>query len=70
MSLSAAIATIVLLDVALLGFLAWMMSHARHLTPHVSAHEVATPKPSVEQRRMSIAHGHSGATSTVAIEFD
>jgi hypothetical protein len=38
MSLSAAIAVIVILDVALLGFLAWMMSHPRHLTPHVSRH--------------------------------
>ena len=36
MSLSAAIAIIVVLDLALLGFLAWMMAHPRHLTPHVS----------------------------------
>lgn len=42
MSLSAAIAVIVTLDVALLGFLAWMMSHPRHLSPHVSRHERAT----------------------------
>jgi hypothetical protein len=42
MSLSAAIAAIVILDVALLGFLAWMMSHPRHLAPHVSRHERAT----------------------------
>jgi len=41
MSLPAAIATIVVLDIALLGFLAWMMSHPRRLTPHVSAHEKA-----------------------------
>jgi len=41
MSLSAAIAAIVILDVALLGFLAWMMSHSRHLTPHISRRERA-----------------------------
>lgn len=70
MSLPAAIATNVVLDVALLGFLAWMMSHPRHLTPHVSANDLATPKPSIEQRVMSSAHGHPEATSTAAIEFD
>jgi hypothetical protein len=37
MSLSAAIAVIVVMDVAVLGFLAWMMSHPRHLIPHVRA---------------------------------
>jgi hypothetical protein len=42
MSLPAAIAAIVILDVALLGFLAWMMFHPGHLTPHVSRHERAT----------------------------
>ena len=36
MSVSAAITTIVILDVALIAFVAWMMSHPRHLTPHVS----------------------------------
>jgi hypothetical protein len=41
MSLPATIAVIAILDVALLGFLAWMMSHPRHLTPHVSQHERA-----------------------------
>ena len=46
MSLSAAIAAIVILDVALLGFLAWMMSHPRHLTPHVSRHERAMAEES------------------------
>ena len=39
MSLSVAIAVIVTLDVALIAFLAWMMSHPRHLTPHVSQRE-------------------------------
>ncbi len=37
MSLATAIAVIVILDIALLGFLTWMMSHPRHLTPHVSS---------------------------------
>jgi hypothetical protein len=69
-SLPAAIAIIVVLDVALIGFLAWMMSHPRHLTPHVSANDVATPKPSTEQRVMHIEHGHPEATRTAAIEFD
>ncbi len=40
MSLSAAIAIIVVLDMALLGFIAWMMSHPRRLTPHVSMHDL------------------------------
>ena len=39
MSLSAAIATSVALDVTLIGFLAWMMSHPRHLSPHVPARD-------------------------------
>lgn len=47
MSLSAALATIVILDVALLAFLAWMMSHPRHLTPHVSQRDRVAAK---EQR--------------------
>jgi hypothetical protein len=38
MSLSLAIAIIVLADLALLGDLAWCMSLPRKLTPHVSAH--------------------------------
>jgi hypothetical protein len=41
MSLSAAIAVVVILDLTLLGFLAWMMSHARRLAPHVLPHERA-----------------------------
>jgi len=47
MSLSAAIATIIVLDVALLALLAWMVSHPRHLRPHVSARDQVAPK---EQR--------------------
>lgn len=39
MSLSLLITINVVLDVALLGFLAWMMSHPRHLTPHVSLND-------------------------------
>jgi hypothetical protein len=50
MSLTAAIAAIVALDVALLGFLAWMMSHPRHLMPHVSARDAAARSERVEQR--------------------
>lgn len=44
MSLSEAIALIVVLDVALLGFVAWMMSHPRRLTPHVSQRESPVPR--------------------------
>ncbi len=47
MSESTAIALIVIFDVALLGFLAWMMAHPRHLRPHVSATDAASP---IEQR--------------------
>jgi len=43
MSESAAIAFIVVLDIAFIGFLAWMMSHPRHLTPHVSSREDGRP---------------------------
>lgn len=35
MSMAAVIAIIVILDVALLAFVGWMMSHPRHLRPHV-----------------------------------
>jgi hypothetical protein len=37
MSLTLAIALNVILDIGLLGGLAWSMSHARKLTPHVPA---------------------------------
>lgn len=68
MSLSAAIAVIVVLDVALIGFLAWMMSHPRHLTPHVSANDLATSEPSVEQRVVSFARDRLGATNVPELE--
>ncbi len=41
MSLSAAIAAIVTADVALLGLLAFVMSRATRLTPHVSSSDLA-----------------------------
>lgn len=68
MSLPTAIAVIIILDVALLGFLAWMMSHPRHLTPHVSAREAATP-----ERRPRFVRGVepvSEAPSLVGLEID
>lgn len=37
MSLTLAVALNVILDLGLLGGLAWMMSHPRKLTPHVPA---------------------------------
>jgi hypothetical protein len=52
MSLSAAIAAIVILDVALIAFLAWMMSHARHLTPHApQAERFVKQDPVVAEHR-------------------
>jgi hypothetical protein len=39
MSLSLALAINSVFVVALLGFLGWMMSHPRHLTPHSSQRE-------------------------------
>jgi hypothetical protein len=60
MSLSAAIAAIVILDVALLGFLAWMMSHSRHLTPHVSRHERATAEAADRGPDVLLEHVRSG----------
>lgn len=44
MTLSLAIAIIVIADVALIAGLAYVMSHARHLTPHVAA-GIATSAP-------------------------
>jgi hypothetical protein len=45
MSLSLAIAVNVTADVVVLGFLAWMMSHPRHLAPHGSRHpDVRSPR--------------------------
>jgi hypothetical protein len=46
MSLSFAIAIIVLADLALLGLLAHVMSRAKLLTPHVSAGEALATTPS------------------------
>jgi hypothetical protein len=43
MSLSIAIAAIVFADVAMLGMLAYAMSRAKLLTPHVSVAETAVP---------------------------
>lgn len=45
MSLSVAIAVIVLLDAALIGLLVFVMSRANHLTPHLSSSEVREPQP-------------------------
>ena len=45
MSISLAVAVNVLADLALLGVLAYVMSRARLLTPHVSATHAATPRP-------------------------
>ncbi len=49
MSLPAAIAVIVVLDVAWIGFTAWMMSHPRHLTPHGSTRRTEPSRQPVEQ---------------------
>jgi len=58
MSLSAAITTIVVLDVALIAFLAWTMSHARHLTPHVSRrHHVAAKEQRFFKQDPTLAEG-------------
>jgi hypothetical protein len=54
MALSATIAVIVVLDVALIGFLAWMMSHPRHLRPHVSTRETGPSRQSVEQHEIQL----------------
>jgi hypothetical protein len=68
MSLSTGIAIIVILDVALLGFLAWMMSHPRNLTPHVSAGDGATTSAPEQQVVMGFVGGHAEATTIVAPE--
>lgn len=49
MSLPAAITVIVALDLALVGFLAWMMSHPRHLSPHRSTRYKSSVEPDVMQ---------------------
>jgi hypothetical protein len=48
MSLSVAIAVIVVFDVALVGLLTWMMSHPRRLTAHVSGHAVTAAPVEVQ----------------------
>jgi hypothetical protein len=50
MSLSAAIAINVILDLGLIGFLAWMMAHPRHLPSHVSARDKAAADALGEQQ--------------------
>ena len=60
MSLFAAIAVIVILDVALLCFLAWMMSHPRHLTPHVSRHERVAAEQATRQQDVILGRVDSG----------
>jgi len=54
MSVLAAITVIVVLDVALLGFLAWVMSHPRHLRPHVPARHMQSARQPVEQRESQL----------------
>jgi hypothetical protein len=66
MSLPLAIAIIVILDVLLLAFLAWMMSHPRHLTPHVSRAERAH----ADRRFTHIATDAPQARTLVAAEAD
>ncbi len=54
MSLPVAMTVIVILDVALLGFLAWTMSHPRHLTPHVSARHADLSHEPLEQVELQL----------------
>jgi hypothetical protein len=60
MSVSLLIAVNVLADVALLGGLAYVMSHARHLTPHVGSVQPAVLSPAEQplawQLEQSPAH--------------
>ena len=55
MSLPATITVIVILDIALIGFLAWMMSHPRHLTPHVSTRHTKSSRQPDEQHEIQLA---------------
>lgn len=57
MSLSAAIAINVTLDLALIGFLAWMMAHPRHLPSHVSARDKAAADALGEQQATQLEQG-------------
>jgi hypothetical protein len=45
MSLPLAIVLVVLADLALIGLLAFVMSHAARLTPHQSSIETGSPRP-------------------------
>ena len=55
MSLPATITVIAILDIALIGFLAWMMSHPRHLTPHVSTRHTESSRQPDEQHEIQLA---------------
>jgi hypothetical protein len=54
MSLPAAITVVVVLDIALIGFLAWMMSHPRHLSPHASTRHAQSSHQPVEQHEIQL----------------
>ena len=54
MSLPASITVIVVLDIALIGFLAWMMSHPRHLSLHVSTRHTESSRRPVEQHEIQL----------------
>ena len=54
MSLPAAITVIVVLDIALIGFLAWMMSHPRHLAPHASTRRTESSRQPVKQHEIQL----------------
>jgi hypothetical protein len=54
MSLPAAITVIVVLDIALIGFLSWMMSHPRHLTPHVPTRHAESSRQPAERHEIQL----------------
>ena len=66
MSESVAIAVIVIFDVALLGFLAWMMSHPRHLTPHLPARADTAPV----QRPRFTRDAEAASEAPIVVELD
>lgn len=53
MSESTAVAVIVIIDVTLIGLVAWLMCHPRYLRPHVSARADEAPAPEEQTRRFS-----------------
>jgi hypothetical protein len=55
MSLPAAITIIVMLDIALIGFLSWIMSQPRHLTPHSSTRHTESSRQPAEQHEIQLA---------------